>query len=41
MNHLCACVWLYLGFQEDCVGKVACTKSWIYETEFHEKPIKT
>ena len=43
-SHIMACIWIYLGKQNDCNGiqdETVCTKTWIYEYGFDEKTIDT
>ena len=46
VSHLMACGWLYLGQFYPCVDKLGdplldCTKSWVYEAGFDDKPKHT
>jgi hypothetical protein len=44
VSHMMACSWLYLGHQEDCMKADAsenCTRSWIYDNDFADKPKHT
>ena len=43
MCHCLACFWLYLGKETPCDDPSVkeCTKSWVYENDFADKPNHT
>lgn len=43
ISHIHACFWLWLGFLSDCQNtqEPQCIKSWIYQSNFDNKPIYT
>ena len=41
-SHIMACLWLKIGMMEECATEEgACTKSWVYEEGFDQKPYHT
>lgn len=37
INHICACIWIYLGYSNPCTDTTAdstCNKSWVYYYDF-------
>jgi len=43
VSHLMACLWLWIGQQQNCEESQDehCTKSWVYENDFFDKPKHT
>jgi len=42
VSHMMACFWLYLGQLQDCSsGDANCVQSWVYNSNFNEKPFHT
>ena len=39
--HVFACLWVYLGRLDNCVGQTDCTKSWIFANSFNPDEIET
>ena len=40
LNHIMACIWIYLGYKSDCVNMPSdCIQSWVFNDGFIDQPV--